>query len=216
MSTIRFLELTRWQQKMVSWGICRQFLSSAKTQHRLPLLDADSKATEWADLAAEWRAGQCDQTIMLREPWKISDAPHRPYIYRSDIDDRVVAARAAAGSPPMPDWEEPWLPACDMPSRACHIILTIIAVRRRKLHDLTENDACDEGVWRGNVDPDPGQYRQGYRATQDSGPIRARAVDAFHDAWDAIYGDGAWDLNPDIVALSFRAHSISPWLEIAA
>jgi hypothetical protein len=77
-----------------------------------------------------------------------------------------------------------WKPGIYMPRRLSRIILEITDVRVQRLHDITEEDARAEGValsrW------------------------RPAALDAFEHLWQQINGDGSWEANPYVWALTFQ------------
>lgn len=81
------------------------------------------------------------------------------------------------------------VPSIHMPRWASRITLHVDAVRMERLQDISEADAQAEGADPRLVPPDGGScpHREGFRAL-----------------WDTLHGDGAWDRNPELVALTFR------------
>jgi len=91
-------------------------------------------------------------------------------------------------------------PGIHMPRWASRLTLTVTDVRVQRLQEMTEADAQAEGIsqyengrWHYEPNPEPAYARL-------TGPT---ARDAFHDLWNSIHGAGAWDANPEVVALSF-------------
>lgn len=89
---------------------------------------------------------------------------------------------------PLPEKQRP---AIHMPRWASRLTLTVADVRVERLHAITSADAIAEGfIVRHNsmtIDCDTPNPRDWYR-----------------ELWDTINGVGAWDLNPWIVAVTFR------------
>ena len=79
-----------------------------------------------------------------------------------------------------------WRPGMYMPRWASRIFLEVTSVRQERLHDITEEDARQEGV--------------GVREGQS-------AVGAFEELWRSVYSSGGkeWEANPMVWRVEFRA-----------
>ncbi len=89
-----------------------------------------------------------------------------------------------------------WTPSIHMPRWASRLTLIVTDVRWQKLQDMTRADAIAEGVkW---LEDDRGW-------TADGKLVWGRPKEAFAGLWDSLYGKGAWDANPEVVALTFEA-----------
>lgn len=91
------------------------------------------------------------------------------------------------------------VPSIHMPRWASRLTLPVDAVKVERLHELTDDDAIAEGMqksgaglWCGGPHKAHGFPRQ-WNAPRD----------AFADLWDVLHGAGAWDKNPEVVAISF-------------
>ncbi len=86
-----------------------------------------------------------------------------------------------------------WRPSIHMPRKFSRLTLIVEAVKVERLQAISEDDAKDEScAGRLGANPDfPDEW--------DPSP-----QEEFRDLWNSINGDGAWDANPWIVAVSFR------------
>ncbi|HBO8028200.1 hypothetical protein VQ060_00140 [Pseudomonas sp. KBN06P05117] len=92
-------------------------------------------------------------------------------------------------------------PSIHMPRWASRILLEITAVRVERLHDITEDQAEEEGVERPenitNVDVWDGAERELFNAMNQP---RAR----FRRLWSDINGSESWDANPWVWVVEFK------------
>lgn len=119
--------------------------------------------------------------LWCRETWAPSDQRHShvPILYRADGDDQ-------------PCLDDRWRPSIHMPRWASRLTLDVVSVRAERLHDITEEDARAEGV---DGHPDP--YVDSFGLDT---PYRA----SFAQAWERIYGTGAWTSSPWVWRVEFR------------
>ena len=106
--------------------------------------------------------------LWVRESFCIFDPDFCEYAYKTDI---VF---------PTP---KKWRPSIHMPKEACRIFLKVTDVRCERLHEITEQDAVDEGV--------------------DTYPVFS-AYDDFRSLWAKINGQSSWDANPYVWGISFE------------
>ena len=99
--------------------------------------------------------------------------------------DRVPTVMYAADyegfEKPDRDWD--WEPSIHMPRWASRITLIVTATKQERLQWVGHGEVIAEGT--------------------------SNVVDSplwFPRVWDGIYGPGAWDENPDIVAITFTVH----------
>ena len=93
-----------------------------------------------------------------------------------------------------------WKPSIHMPRWASRITLTVTDVRVQRLHEISGDDAIAEGI--PLADHKCGCER--CAQTSQLCPATASSVAlAYGELWDRIHGDGAWDKNPIVVALTF-------------
>ena len=174
----------------------RAILFDRKTQtRRIAKIPLDAKSAFYDD--------ECDSHCWSMEEDGMSD-PHakmlrNPY---GEFCDRLWVKETFQVSPDGPiyratKWEHgtsdfggdgPWKPSIFMPRWASRITLEITHVRVERLHDITEEDAMNEGA-----------TPEGWLAEPGYGP-----VDWFEDLWDEINGPGSWDLNPWVWVIQFK------------
>lgn len=91
------------------------------------------------------------------------------------------------------DWREhapgKTRPPIHMPRWASRITLTVTAVRVQRVQDITEEDAKAEGMAATICLP--------------QGPGAPSMRDRFAGLWDHLHGQGAWEANQEVVAISF-------------
>lgn len=115
------------------------------------------------------------------------------------------ASRARAGSEakvlvPMPGGSiMPKLniqrPSIHMPRWASRLTLVVTEVRQQRLRDISSDDAQAEGI------------QKCYLTWSADGEAYGRTPrDAFSALWGGLYGEGSWDANPEVVALTFTVH----------
>lgn len=103
-----------------------------------------------------------------------------------------------------------------MPRWACRLVDEITEVRVQRLQDISETDAIAEGIepnWIGDLKVGPnGSGGQGwvpdcgwrhYLHSEDGEPAYT-AVESYRSLWEFIHGPSSWDLNPLVVAITFR------------
>lgn len=92
---------------------------------------------------------------------------------------------------PMQFQQSPWKSAICMPHRACRLVLEITAVRVERLQAISGADAIAEGLSQteaGGWLPGPCEHPEW----------------AFHQLWDQVYGESAWDSNPWVWVVEFK------------
>jgi hypothetical protein len=96
------------------------------------------------------------------------------------------------------------LPAIHMPRIISRLTLIVTATKIERLQDIRETDCIAEGA----------QIIRLYGNPVDDGPMVRLGPDHvygtprtwFRELWDELHGPGAWDANPEVVALTFVVH----------
>lgn len=165
----------------------------------------DAHGREHAEQVAIWHTRTGDSLacplgipgdrLWVRETWRPT-VVHGCAMNVCDCGDVEVRYSADGGSKffrdeDIPqDWTMPaaaargFVPSIHMPRWACRLVLEITEVRVQRLQDISEADACAEGL--------------GSPITRDC------KVPKFADLWRAVYGPTAWSVNPWVWAVSFR------------
>lgn len=142
--------------------------------------------------ASPWQRVRPGDRLWVQETWApvqfaIEDYPRRGY------PNALTPAFAA-------DWHqgEPgnrWLPSIHMPKWASRLTLTVTATKIERLNAIDEGDAVMEGM-------------QPARRLSCGG-LNNHPVEDFCNLWQALHGEGSWDANPEVVALTFTVHNVN-------
>ncbi len=94
-----------------------------------------------------------------------------------------------------------WRPSIHQPRWASRILLEVTEVRVQRLNDIDDDDALAEGLkdtlqW-GDETVKENRYEVGDIKSSD-------AIECYALLWDSINGEGSWDTNPWVWAVSFR------------
>lgn len=123
--------------------------------------------------------------------WPVKEIPKR---HPGEDDDGArgvhVIDYATGGLPGHDSGKGPWRSSRYMPRWASRLTLTVTAVRVERLQNITEGDVEREGIAATICLPQRGDA-----------PPRMR--DRFAALWNHLHGPGAWDGNPEVVALTF-------------
>lgn len=109
----------------------------------------------------------------------------KPFTGNTVIEERSVVFRRK-------------LPAIHMPRWASRITLEITDVRVDRLQDISGEDAIAEGVMR-TAETDPAKLDR-----WEWEQCKQTARFCYSQLWDKINGDGSWDSNPWVWAISFE------------
>lgn len=177
----------------------RALLADRKTQTRRMQYDARGRLTTWGRLAEEWARGERDQRLWVREAFAlgfdlddhdmpIGDEPK--LFFAATYDGRMWLDRDTD------EWRDGprWTPSIHMPRRCSRLTLAVTDVRVQRLQEISEADAKAEGV------------RAPLTVSTDLG---STYTDGFGDLWEEIHGEGAWDANPWVVAITFTVHKVN-------
>ena len=113
-------------------------------------------------------------------------------------DGRLIEMpRTDARVPAMIAWahhkEQAHCPSIHMPRWASRLTLTVTGMKIERLQNISETDARAEGC-SGRLGPNPD-----FPDEWDPSP-----QEEFRDLWKQLHGPGAWDANPEVVAITFR------------
>ena len=141
-------------------------------------------------MSKQWLKVKAGDELWCRETWK-----HR-------TDGLALGAwYRADGHIDIPGW--PWKPSIFMPRKYSRITLEATEdARLERLHDITEEDAVAEAIYRM-----PGGVFEGRRDAVDGRTLITpwmTAVEAYADLWDSLHKKDPWSSNPLVVVLSFE------------
>lgn len=166
----------------------RALLAGTKTQTRRIAFKGWTQAADGVTVPREtlWQHVSPSDRLWVREAWGL--LPRNCYaLPKTPAPDKDFAAyyRADFDRCGRPAWRTP----IHMPRWASRLTLTVTDVRVQRLQEISEWDARAEGV---SLPQNPQSYRT---------PCRLE----FANLWSRIHGDGAWEANPEVVALTFTA-----------
>ncbi len=97
-----------------------------------------------------------------------------------------------------------WKPAIHMPRVACRILLELVEVRVERLHNISEEDAENEGVYcYGSPRPGEKVFKDYLmKDREDIGVLSA--VLSFQTLWASLHGIESWLFNPWVWVLKFK------------
>ncbi len=157
--------------------------------------------------------GQAGDRLWVRETWNWFDpgtiptdraGARAPFTgSQAGRDIPWVAAYAADGHLPYTGYEgrDHWRPSIHMPRWASRITLDITAVRIERLQDISDEDACAEGIECMAGDPECG-YRNYLDKTGQDWTLSPR--ESFQSLWESINGPASWSTNPWVWPLVFQ------------
>jgi len=191
---------------LFSAPMVRALLAGTKTQTRRPLRSGTWWTPEHgvirmapAGLACTGFAlvpcpyGKPGDRLWVRETFAKIDGQTQPWI---ETDYRATYKHGARLGDAL-GIKKRWTPAIHMPRAASRITLEVTSVRVDRLQDISEADACAEGV-----DLQPRLVGYSKASGCRWGPQDPRA--AFCDLWEQINGRGSWEANPWVWVVEFR------------
>lgn len=146
-----------------------------------------------------WWEDATDLTAKGKPKWKFAAYDHD---ITFDAPTKFLKARSRS-NPSKVQWYKRL--GRFMPRRYSRLTLTVTDVRVERLQDCSEADAMAEGVRR--IFPegsrnDTGPYH--FTVPIQHGSLNERSAKATYELlWNVINGDGAWEANPWVVAVSF-------------
>lgn len=211
-----------------SGPMIRALLDGRKRQTRRLQFDARGRLTTWGRLAQEWERGERDQWVWVREEWGMNHYKHEagpiPKTRPRELDAAHFVYFATEDDPEIND-EMRRRPSIHQPRWASRITLTVTDVRVQRLQEISEADAIAEGATSRNVVIDFGGMSPGWcmdwsrigqpwpgdksRSLRGHDIALGSARMAFASFWNEIHGgtgqhgEGPWDANPWVVAITF-------------
>jgi hypothetical protein len=145
--------------------------------HPQPRLDMSQHVVGTYWTLSGWHKVKPGDRLWVRETWQSQTEYDK-------ATGRGASVRFAASWQPGPGFK--WRSPIHMPRWASRLTLTVTATKIERLNVISEADAIAEGMA-----PD----------------IDALPSAIFRSLWNHLHGAGAWDDNPEVVALSFAAHN---------
>ena len=183
------LENRKSQTRRLAWRDCRPHESGV--HERLPTV---------------WQKAKPGDRLWARETWATApmfdcDPPRMtglktPFWYLAD-----GGTMNAVDHQPKPGKTRV---SIHMPRWVSRLTLVVTDVRMQRLQEISEEDCLAEG-------PPNTEYAPGFLAPDETFIRTAPGLLAtprawYRKLWDKINGKGAWDANPEVVALTFTVH----------
>lgn len=145
-----------------------------------------------------WQRVRPGDRLWVRETWCDPEGDHRA-VYRADLSPgQEKEARQLARA--YPKGNQPWRSSIHMPRWASRLTLIVTATKIERLQEISIRDAIHEGIDLGMCSCD------GDALVRDTRRCPKNVHDDWISLWDSLHGSGAWDANPEVVALSFTVH----------
>lgn len=97
--------------------------------------------------------------------------------------------------------EPRWKPSIHMPRALSRLTLEVTGVKVERLQDISDADLQAEGIPTHVAEH---TFRKVYR---DDVELAKKRCEYFRDdVWNNIHGNGAWEANPWVVAITFKTH----------
>lgn len=187
------------------WEIGGVLESSDEFEIRVP------GSYEWlADIKNVY--GHVDDLLWVRETFK--QVSHYAFF------DDVIFQFRADGKTTMPQLNHPeadvdqlidmsaWKPSIHMHKSIARIWLQIQNLRIERLHNITQEDAINEGIEVFKSDDGlVGNRFRDYLASDDPMDWFLRPRDSFESLWAKIHAQDSWDLNPWVWVIKFKVLS---------
>jgi hypothetical protein len=143
---------------------------------------------------SSWQSVKPSDRIWVKEAWEELGDGHnkRDVRYKADNEYR--------------DGELKWRSPIHMRRVYSRLTLVVTATRREQLHDITEAGAWAEGICQFVEDGDEVGW-DGFSVADCRGLVVntfGSARNAYACLWDTLHGDGTWDANPAVVAVTFK------------
>ncbi len=186
----------------------RALLDGSKTQTRRIVKGLGSKLGD--DFTTELKNGEIVPTVSLcpygqpgdhlwvRETHAFSVIDPEGGSVQDEPENWDVIYRADGEGPNWTDGEgkqikPPWKPSIHMPRWASRITLEIVSVRVERLQSISEVDAKAEGT----------TPRESKRDGMP--PVILDYIGGYRDLWNTINGPDAWEKNPFVWVVEFKA-----------
>ena len=136
--------------------------------------------------------GKPGDVIWVRESFNWDVYPDLRPVYKADVPENMAEFINKGIK---------WKPSIHMPKDAARIWLEVVEVRAERLNEISEEDACAEGVEGGDLWKD-------YKMGNDPEAMRfIEPSESFRSLWKSINGPDSWDENPWVWVVTFKVIS---------
>ena len=209
---------------LFSTEMVQAILKSRKTQTRRvvkpqPMHDSAPPfrdGNQWLHMGDVYKCpyGQPGDVLWVRETWCYTGSneylnlqTNLPFFYKADVKDSLTEKEV------MNHYGWKWKPSIHMPREAARLFLRIKDVRVERLQEISEDDACEEGIEVKTMpNADAGDYNcypRNYMISEkdaDGWPYfnEEQYIESFRTLWQSINGPESWDANPWVWVVEFE------------
>lgn len=184
----------------------RALLAGTKTMTRRlawrePRDPSTSRIADSYQRPSPWQKVKAGDRLWVRENWKACETCGGSTKMVADpVDDPLYCSecKLSLGTKTRP--------SIYMPRWASRITLEVTATKIERLQDIGWNDAIAEGLTRGDPMPEVPNSHGTIWHDGVTDPLDGWTRDptaAFRSLWEAIHGEGAWAVNPELICLTF-------------
>jgi len=158
-----------------------------------PVLSHEGDAPLRLSVPSPWQKVRSGDRLWVRENWQaLSYGDYLPCKF-PPWDLRFAATDSLAESSAEVRGHM-WRPSIHMPRAASRLTLVVTAVKIERLQDISVGDIQAEGC----------PVKPGADLLDDCSDI-----EWWMATWNRIHGPGAWDANPEVIALTFAVHRVN-------
>lgn len=132
--------------------------------------------------------GKIGDVLWVRETWRSIEQDFGAPRYEYKATEKI-------------NINEKWRPSIFMPKSACRIRLEITDIRVERLQDISEEDAKNEGAYRGILRDGPNTEKGQFHLEFN---VHGYYKTGFEFIWKVINGKESWNANPWVWVISFK------------
>lgn len=199
------LDGRKTQTRRLALTACKSCAGSGPRQAGIPCRTCDGRG----ERPTVWQKAHPGDRLWVRETWRLKHfGPNITLAYALKRCDEQGIPKEIVYEADDPGGIGSYRnnrPSIHMPRWASRLTLVVTEVRRQRLQEISADDCLAEGIE--DSGPDMGVYRQHRGHNPEAARRYATGLRKRYAAlWTSLHGAGAWDENPEVVALTFTVH----------